>query len=136
MSERMPKKLYERELKALQAQLVDMQAWVQTTGARVVVMPFRVGSGTRRKLIEAMAAGKPIVSTPVGAEGFPVRHGREIWLADTAQELGTAVLHLLTHPDERARLGAAAQEFARQYDWRVVVPQFEPVYARILNEEQ
>lgn len=120
---------------------VTLTGWVRRVqpylaGARVVVMPFRVGSGTRLKLIEAMAAGKPIVSTAVGAEGFPVRHGREIWLADTAQELGTAVLHLLTHPDECARLGAAAQQFARQYDWRVVVPQFEPVYARILNEEQ
>ena len=120
---------------------VTLTGWVRRVqpylaGARVVVMPFRVGSGTRLKLIEAMAAGKPIVSTAVGAEGFPVRHGREIWLADTAQELGTAVLHLLTHPDECARLGAAAQQFARQYDWRVVVLQFEPVYARILNEEQ
>ncbi len=120
---------------------VTLTGWVKRVqpylaGARVVVMPFRVGSGTRLKLIEAMAAGKPIVSTAVGAEGFPVQHGREIWLADTAQELGTAVLHLLTHPDECARLGTAAQEFARQYDWRVVVPRFEIVYESILNEER
>ncbi|MCA9971166.1 MAG: glycosyltransferase [Anaerolineales bacterium] len=120
---------------------ITLTGWVQRVqpylaGAQVIVMPFRVGSGTRLKLIEAMAAGKAIVSTPVGAEGFPVQHGREIWLAQTAAEMATAVLRLLTHPEERARLGTAAQEFARQYDWRVVVPRFETVYESILNEER
>jgi len=120
---------------------VTLTGWVERVqpylaGARVVVMPFRIGSGTRLKLIEAMAAGKAIVSTAVGAEGFPVQHGREIWLADSAEGLATAVLHLLAQPDERDRLGQAARQFARQYDWRVVVPQFEQVYAGLLNEER
>lgn len=102
-------------------------------GASLCIMPFRVGSGTRLKLIEAMAAGKAIISTPVGAEGFPVEHGRELWLAETAQAFGTAVLHLLNHPDQRHQLGQTARQFAQQYDWRVVIPRFEDVYETVLR---
>lgn len=116
---------------------ITLTGWVENVqpylaGAAVFLMPFRVGSGTRLKLIEAMAAGKAIVSTPIGAEGFPVQHGREIYLGEGAAEMETAVLHLLQNPQERARLGQAAREFARQYDWRVVVPLFERVYEGIL----
>ncbi|MBK8986759.1 MAG: glycosyltransferase [Chloroflexi bacterium] len=116
---------------------VTITGWVARVqpylaGGQIIIMPFRVGSGTRLKLIEAMAAGKAIVSTPVGAEGFPVQHGREIWLAETAEGLGTAVLHLLAQPDERARLGMAAQQFAAQYDWRVIIPLFEALYKRLV----
>ncbi|MEZ4646134.1 MAG: glycosyltransferase [Chloroflexota bacterium] len=117
---------------------MTVTGWVESVqpylaGTAVFLMPFRVGSGTRLKLIEAMAAGKAIVSTPIGAEGFPVQHGREILLGETAAELETAVLHLLDHAQERTRLGAAARQFAQQYDWRVVVPQFDEVYRRILG---
>lgn len=96
--------------------------------ASVFIMPFRIGSGTRLKLIEAMAAGKAIVSTPIGAEGFAVQDGRELVLAETAGEMGTAVLHLLAHPEERGRLGHNARQFAQQYDWRQVIPRFEVLY--------
>jgi glycosyltransferase involved in cell wall biosynthesis len=116
---------------------VTVTGWVERVqpylaGGTLFLMPFRVGSGTRLKLIEAMAAGKAIVSTPIGAEGFPVQHKREIYLGETAAELKAAVLHLLQNPEERARLGQAARAFARRYDWRVGVPQFEQVYAQIL----
>lgn len=112
---------------------VTLTGWVERVqpylaGASVAVLPFRIGSGTRLKLIEAMAAGKALVSTPIGAEGFPVQSGREIVLAEGAEEMATAVLRLLTHPAERAQLGRAAQQFAAQYDWRVVIPQFERIY--------
>ena len=118
---------------------VTVTGWVESVqpylaGAAVFLMPFRVGSGTRLKLIEAMAAGKAIVSTPIGAEGFPVQHGREILLGETAGELATAVLYLLQNPAERERLGQAARAFARQYDWRVVVPQFDEVYEGVKRE--
>lgn len=112
---------------------ITLTGWVARVapylaGAKVFVLPFRVGSGTRLKLIEAMAAGKALVSTAVGAEGFPVENDREIKLVDEAEGFATAVLHLLNHPEERQRLGQAAQQFARQYDWRVVVPQFLEIY--------
>lgn len=100
-------------------------------GAKVCLLPFRAGSGTRLKLIEAMAAGKAIVSTTVGAEGFPVRTSQELILADEPERLAQMVLHLLGDEAARRRLGAAARHFAQQYDWRVVVPRFEQLYETI-----
>lgn len=117
---------------------VTLTGWVERVepylaGAKVFVLPFRVGSGTRLKLIEAMAAGKALVSTAVGAEGFSVAHNRELLLVGDGAGMGTAVLHLLNHPEERQRLGQAAQQFAQQYDWRVVVPKFLEIYGQLLD---
>jgi len=128
-------KPHERLLSLGQQPGITLTGWVDTVQpylaeASLCLMPFRVGSGTRLKLIEAMAAGKAIVSTTVGAEGFPVQSGREIVLADSPGEFAQAVLALLADEEERARLGAAACQFARQYDWRVVVPLFSQVYER------
>jgi len=116
---------------------ITLTGWVERVepylaGTAVVVLPFRVGSGTRLKLIEAMAAGKAIVSTAVGAEGFSVQHKRELLLVESGAEMATAVLQLLNNPAERQRLGQAAQQFAQQYDWRVVVPKFLEGYGRLL----
>ncbi len=97
-------------------------------------MPFRVGSGTRLKLIESMAAGKALVSTRMGAEGFPVTAGQELLLADGAAEMSTAVLRLLDQPEERQRLGQNAQQFAQRYDWRVVIPRFDDIYASVMRD--
>jgi glycosyltransferase involved in cell wall biosynthesis len=112
---------------------VTLTGWVDSVtpyllGASVFIMPFRIGSGTRLKLIEAMAMGKAIVSTPIGAEGFAVQGGEQLLLAETAAEMGTAVLHLLAHPEERERLGQNARQFAQQYDWRQVIPRFDELY--------
>jgi glycosyltransferase involved in cell wall biosynthesis len=112
---------------------VTLTGWVESVtpyllGASVFIMPFRIGSGTRLKLIEAMAAAKAIVSTPIGAEGFAVRDGQELLLAETAEEMGTAVRHLLNHPQERQQLGQNARQFAQQYDWRQVIPRFDVLY--------
>jgi glycosyltransferase involved in cell wall biosynthesis len=116
---------------------ITLTGWVEKVapylvGTAVFVLPFRVGSGTRLKLIEAMAAGKAMVSTAVGAEGFPVQHNRELLLVENGVEMATAVLQLLNNPQERQRLGQAAQQFAQQYDWRVVVPRFLQGYGRLL----
>lgn len=127
-------------LERLQSQTgITLTGWVENvqpylTGAKVFVMPFRIGSGTRLKLIEAMAAGKAIVSTPVGIEGFPARHGQELLLAETAKEFATAVLYLLNHADEREKLGSTARQFAQQYDWRVVIPRFNSVYESLTKK--
>ncbi len=115
---------------------VTVTGWVQSVrpylaGATVYVMPFRVGSGTRLKLIEAMAAGKAIVSTKIGAEGFPVTDGRELSLVDEATEMETAVLQLLDDEQRRKEYGRVAQQFAQAYDWRVVIPAFKQIYRRI-----
>ena len=102
-------------------------------GAGVYVMPLRMGSGTRLKLIEAMAAGKALVSTPLGAEGFPVSDSEQIVLAGEPEAFAGAVVALLEDEERRKRLGAAARFFADRYDWRRVVPRFEEVYGGIVD---
>ncbi|MDQ3258756.1 MAG: glycosyltransferase family 4 protein, partial [Acidobacteriota bacterium] len=88
--------------------------------ATVFVVPLRVGGGTRLKIFEAMAAGKAVVSTTVGAEGLDVRHAHNIWLADDAANFARAVTTLLRDHEQRRRFEKAAVELAARYDWTVI----------------
>jgi glycosyltransferase involved in cell wall biosynthesis len=101
--------------------------------AAVVVVPLRIGGGTRLKIYEAMAAGKAMVSTSVGAEGLDVHHGRDIILADTPKEFGEAILMLLKDADLRKRYQRAAVELASRYDWTAVGARFEEVLEEVLK---
>jgi len=104
-------------------------------GASVYVAPLRVGGGTRLKLLEAMAMGKAIVSTPVGAEGFPVENGQELLLAEMPEDFAARVLHLLKNPGQRRELGQAGQKFAKNnYGWDALVPQLEKIYHRLRQQ--
>lgn len=102
-------------------------------GSKVYIMPFRVGSGTRFKLIEAMAASKAVVSTSLGCEGFPLIDGQDLLIEDEPQGFARAVVRLLDQPEERSRLGQAVRRLAADYDWRVVIPKFNDVYQALLN---
>ena len=109
---------------------ITVTGWVESVqpylhGANVFIMPLRMGSGTRLKLIEAMAAGKAIVSTTIGAAGFPVSDGRELQIADSVPQFADAVNHILSNQTQSAAMSEAAREFAAQYDWRVVTPAFD-----------
>jgi glycosyltransferase involved in cell wall biosynthesis len=99
--------------------------------AAVFVVPLRIGGGTRLKIFEAMAAGKAVVSTSVGAEGLDVHDGRDIVLADTAPLFADAVIGLLRDRERRRRFEIAAGDLAAQYDWSVVARQFERVLAEV-----
>jgi sugar transferase (PEP-CTERM/EpsH1 system associated) len=97
--------------------------------AELYVAPLRMGGGTRLKLLEAMAMGKAIVATRLGAEGYPVTDGHELVLADTATEFSEGVVSLLQSPKRRAALGRTARAFVEQrYDWRAIVPLVEEAY--------
>lgn len=99
--------------------------------ADLFVAPLLAGGGTRLKLLEAMAMARPIVSTRIGAEGFPVRDGQEMALADTAAEFAARCIRLLSHPDEAAALGRRGRELAALYDWSRIVPSLEGLYQEL-----
>jgi polysaccharide biosynthesis protein PslH len=92
--------------------------------AAVVVVPLRIGGGTRLKIYEAMAAGKAVVSTSIGAEGLDVHHGRDIVLADKATEFADAVVMLLQDRELRAGYERTAAALAAQFDWSAVGDRF------------
>ncbi|HEX5473905.1 MAG TPA: glycosyltransferase [Vicinamibacterales bacterium] len=110
----------------------DVRPYMAAGAAYVV--PLRIGGGTRLKIFEAMAMGKAVVSTTVGAEGLPVRSGEHLLVADDADAFASAVVRLLRHPEERQALGAAARAFVvAGYDWEVVAAELETALTRVAH---
>ncbi len=101
--------------------------------AAVVVVPLRVGGGTRLKIFEAMAAGRAVVSTPIGAEGLDVTSGRDLILADDDRQFAEAVIDLLRDGDRRRTLGANAAASAARYDWPAIALHFEQILRRTMS---
>ncbi len=98
-------------------------------GAEVYVVPLRVGGGTRLKVLEAMAMGRALVSTSLGAEGLGATDGRELVLADEPASFARQVAALLRDEPRRRSLGQAARSFVEQsYGWEHIGPRLEAAY--------
>jgi glycosyltransferase involved in cell wall biosynthesis len=95
-------------------------------GSSVSIVPLRIGGGTRLKIYEAMAAQAPIVSTTIGAEGLPVVHGQNLFLADTPEAFAEHCLELLDSEEKRKRIALNAFEMvASQFSWEHAARVFE-----------
>jgi polysaccharide biosynthesis protein PslH len=82
------------------------------------VAPLRLGGGTRLKILESMALGTPVISTPKGAEGLNVTDGKDILLANDAKEFAQHVIDVVRSPEKRAALSSSARKLVEdQYDW-------------------
>ena len=101
----------------------------------VVIVPLRIGGGTRLKIYEAMAAAKAVVSTTVGAEGLDVHNGRDIILADDARAFSQAVVMLLRDRELRRRYKKAASETAARYDWPAIGERFGEVLQSVADKK-
>lgn len=89
------------------------------------IAPIFTGGGTRLKILEAMAAGTPVVATSKGAEGLDVRPGEHLLIADDPAAFAAHVVALLSDPALRARLSRAARALVEtHYDWRLLGPRF------------
>lgn len=99
----------------------------------VYVVPLRAGSGTRLKVLEAMALGKAIVTTRIGAEGIELEPGRDALFADDADGFARCVLRLMAHPEEVEGLGTAARKAAElRYGWAGIGRAMLPTYEHLL----
>lgn len=116
------------------------EAGIQVTGtvddvrpfvarAALVVVPLRIGGGTRLKILEAWAVRKAVLSTTIGAEGLPAVNGDNIALADTPEEMAACAVSLLRNPGEAARLGAAGRRVVEEeFTWPRVASRLLQAY--------
>jgi len=102
--------------------------------AAVVVVPLRIGGGTRLKIYEAMAMGRAVVSTTVGAEGLEVHHGRDILLCDAADNFAESVATTMQDAAARDRLESAAAELASNYGWPLIGARFGKILETVKKE--
>jgi glycosyltransferase involved in cell wall biosynthesis len=101
----------------------------------VYVVPLRAGSGTRIKIFEALAMGKAVVSTTVGAEGLTLESGRHFLAADTPHDFAHAIIRLLRDPARRQALGDAGRALVEaNYSWPTVARQFEARCEEVVAE--
>ena len=102
--------------------------------ATAVVVPLWLGGGTRLKIVEAMAMGKAIISTTLGAEGIEAIPGRDLLVEDHPAAFAGAVNRLLADPDLAAAIGHSARQLAVQrYSWSGAAQALEGFYRRILQ---
>ncbi len=112
----------------------DIRPYVRD--AAVYVVPLRVGGGTRLKIFEAMAMGKAVVSTSIGAEGLDVLDGSNIVLADSPPVFANAVVELLGDEERRRRIGLAATQLAAQYSWPRIASRFSQILSGVIESEK
>ncbi len=98
--------------------------------ASALVVPLKFGGGTRVKILEAMAIGTPVVSTPMGAEGIEAKDGVHLLLAETASDVARQTCRLLSDPALGARLACNARNLVRErYQWPSIADEFERIFA-------
>jgi polysaccharide biosynthesis protein PslH len=99
--------------------------------ARAVVVPIWEGGGTRLKVLEALAAGRPVVSTRLGAAGVGFRDGHHGLLAEDPPALGAALAALLADPARATALGAEGRRLAGAFRWPRALSVAEALYAEL-----
>lgn len=100
--------------------------------ARLLVVPLRIGGGTRIKILEAWAAGLPIVSTSLGAEGIPYRSGADILIADDAVGFATAIRELLHDDNLYRRIRQAGLKQSTEFRWSSLEAPLKKIYEQLL----
>lgn len=116
---------------------IRLTGWVESVlpflhDAALFVAPLRMGSGTRLKILQAMAAGCAVLSTSIGAAGLNLAVRGELEIADDADAFARAAAALLQDDARRSQLGARAMAaVGEHYDWRALMPELLQVYASL-----
>ena len=105
--------------------------------ASVVLVPIRMGGGTRLKVVEGLAMGKAMVSTSLGCEGVDVRDGEHLLVADAPPAFAAAVVRLLEDAELARALGSAGRaRMEEQYSWELACERIEELYSRVLQRRR
>lgn len=98
------------------------------------VVPLKIGGGSRLKILESMAAGVPVVSTTLGAEGLEVHNGEDIVIADTSEQLIESIADLVQDDATRLRLAAAGRDLVeRRYEWSIAGEALFRIYESLIS---
>ncbi len=110
----------------------DMRPYV--AGSKVVIVPLRIGGGTRLKIPEAMAQEKAVVSTSVGCEGLEVTPDKDIIVADNPKEFANRTVELLKDEGLRLKIGLNGRKLVEaKYDWRIIVEKLYSLYQEVIK---
>ncbi|RYZ94405.1 MAG: glycosyltransferase, partial [Moraxellaceae bacterium] len=108
--------------------------WPYVQGVDLFVFPMETGSGQQNKLLEAMAVGKPVISTTLGNSGVRAVHRESVVLADTDEELCNALIEFMSAPEKRTQLGMSGKDFViRTYAWPSVFRQLNETLFRTVK---
>ncbi|HHW40497.1 MAG TPA: glycosyltransferase [Syntrophomonadaceae bacterium] len=106
----------------------DVRPWIAQS--EIAVIPLWAGTGIKNKVLEILAMGKPLVTTPIGAEGLAIVDGIHALIRRNPREITDAVISLLQSPDLQRRLCKEGREFAESQSW----DRAEETYARVVAE--
>jgi glycosyltransferase involved in cell wall biosynthesis len=124
----------------------EFPTWVEITGtvpdvrpylrrASVAVTPVLYGAGIQNKVLEAMACGTPVVSTPQAVTALEVAQGEELLVAQEPREFAQGVLRLLDDRELAARLGAAGRRYVeKNHNWGAVAERLEGIYREVIEQ--
>jgi polysaccharide biosynthesis protein PslH len=127
------------DARAVAAEGITLAGWVADVtpyfaDASAILVPIRSGGGTRLKVLDGLASGRPVISTRAGAEGIPLRQGEQAILADGPDEFAAAVATVLRDPGLAERIGASGRLLAEQeYDWHALGRRLESALQRLVE---
>ncbi len=120
---------------------IEVTGWVAQVqpflhAAQVYVAPLRMGSGTRLKILEAMAAGCAVVATSAAVSGLDDQARAALIIADSETDFADGVVRLLQDADQRAKQGQQAQKIVRTlYDWSALIPHLLDIYRDVAAQD-
>ena len=110
--------------------------WEETKDKELLIVPLRVGSGIRVKIIEMLAAGQTIITTNVGKEGIDVVDGQHLLIADEPNEFADKIISFFNKEFDRERLSKNAKNLIRaKYTWSKIAEEFENIYSELINKK-
>jgi glycosyltransferase involved in cell wall biosynthesis len=115
------------------ADVPDVRPFLDPCG--LMVVPLRIGGGSRLKILEALAAGLPVVTTAIGAEGLHLEAGRHLSVVDHMDDLGAAVLAGIREPNRlRSEAAAGRRRVLERYDWDTLAEQMDQIWISCVDE--